>query len=251
MNPLIGYENRLDEGTVVASDDPVSAPKENSFNWRLDDYWQPAAATSHQLDVDLGNANSADYLGFYSSNLYSEAGASVEILGDPFSPPTTIRGTITPTTRGPKFLQFTSGSYRYWRINISTTGNFSPKVQVVAFGDRLELQRGLRDGFMPPAIASRFKPVITTSENGIYLGRSLAVAPVEFDIEMSVLTPAWVRSNWPILRDHIEQFPFFVLPQPDDYPDEAVIAWTSKNVPMPRYSEAGYMEIDLNLKVFV
>lgn len=251
-NALIGYENRLDEHTVTASSDPAATPKENAYDWALFDYWQPAAATSHYLDVDAGVAVTADYFAFYSSDLYTEAGAAVQLYGGSSSPATTLLGTINPTTRGPKFLQFTSASHRYWRLQFSTTGSFAPRVQLAAFGDRLELERGVQPGFGPPALASRYKQANSISDGGIFLGRSNRIQSVRFTIDLTVLSASWIRSNWPTLLAHIEQYPFFLLPEPDAYTDEAVIAWSREaRIAAPAYQNQSYMDHRLSLEAFV
>ena len=252
MNPLFGYQNHYrDGGTVSASSDPAETPKEDALDWRLEDYWQPAAATSHTLDIDAGAAVSADYFAFYSSNLFGEAGAKVECFSGSSFPPSTSRGSISPTTRGPKFLKFTSASARYWRLTISTTGSFAPKIQIANIGARLELQRGLRPGYMPPALAPRQRPTTNISETGLFIGRSLEVKPINFQLPTTTLTAAWVRANWPALLAHIEQYPFFLLPEPDAYPDEAVLAWTRGNINPPRNTHAAHLSLALALSAFV
>lgn len=251
-NALIGYENLLEDGTLSASNDPAATPKENAIDWALFDYWQPAAATSHWLEVDMGSAVTADYFAFYSSNLYTEAGAAVKLYGGASPAPATLQGTISPTTRGPKFLQFTSASFRYWRIEFSTTGSFSPKIEMAAFGDRLELERGIQPGFGPPVLASRFKQANTVSDGAIFLGRSNKVQPVRFALDLTVLSAAWIRANWPALLAHIEKYPFFLLPEPDSYTDEAVIAWsTDQRIQAPVYQNPTYMDHRINLEAFV
>jgi hypothetical protein len=250
-NALLGYDNKLATGTLSASTDPAAAPKENAIDWRLDDYWQPTAATSHYLEVDLGSAASVDYFAFYSSDLFDQAGAQVELFGGGSPAPSTSKGTFSPTTRGPKFKAVTADSNRYWRLEFSTTGSYSPKIQMVALGLRLELQRGLGTNFEPPALAGRLKPQTNISETGVFLGRSLEVAPAAFKMPTTILTPAWIRSNWPALLAHIERYPFFVLPEPDSYPDEAVIAWTKGKISQPKYSHANLMSLNLSLQAFL
>jgi len=252
MNPIFGYKNLYrDGGTVTASSDPAATPKENALDWRLEDYWKPAAATSHTLDIDAGSAVPADYLAFFSSDLFGQAGAKVELFSGAASPAATLRATINPTTRGPKLLTFTSVSFRYWRITISTTAAFSPKIQIANVGARLELERGLRPGFMPPALGSRLRPTTNLSETGIYIGRSLENKPVDFSLATTTLTAAWVRANWPAFRDHIERYPFFILPEPDAYAGEAVIAWTRGAINPPTYSQAAHMRLSLNLQAYL
>ncbi len=251
-NTVIGYSNIYrGAGTVAASSDPAATPKENALDWRLEDYWQPAAATFHTLDYDHGSATPADYLAFYSSDLYLQAGAKVELFSGASSPAATLEATITPTTRGPKLLRFDSANFQHWRIKISTTGSYAPKLQILNAGVQLELQRGLRTGFMPPALASRNKPVTNISENGLFLGRSLAVAPVEFNLQTTTLTAAWVRANWPALLAHLEQFPAFILPEPDGYPDESIIAWTNGKITQPSYSHAAHLSLNVKMRAFL
>ena len=200
--------------------------------------------------IDAGSAVDVDYFAFYSSDLYLQAGAKVELFSGSSAPATTLRATINPTTKGPKILTFTSASLRYWRLTISTTGSFAPKIQIANIGERLEIQRGLRPGFMPPALASSNQLATNISESGLYIGRSLKIAPIEFALNTTVLTAAWVRANWPDLLTHIEKFPFFLLPEPDGYTDEAVIAWTRGKISPPTYSHAAHMALNLNLAGF-
>jgi len=251
MNPVFGFLNIFrDGGTVTASNDPAAAPKENAIDWRLEDYWQPPAATSHWLEIDAGVAVSADYFAFYSSDLYLQAGAKVECFAGAAPAPAALQGTINPTTRGPKYLNFTSADFRYWRLLISTTGAYSPKIQIANVGERLEMEQGYRPGSSPPAIASRNKTVTNISESGLFIGRSLEVKPVKFSLPLTILTKAWIRSNWPALLVHMERLPFFILLEPDAYPDEAVIAWTDGPIASPVYSHSVWMSLRLNLKAF-
>jgi len=249
-NCLIGYNNKLDTGTVVASSDPAATPKENCYDWQLFDYWQPAAATSHTLDIDMASAVAVDYFAFYSSDLYLQAGATVKLYSGSSNPATTLVDTITPTTRGPKFKAVTTSTLRYWRITIATTGSYDPKMQLVALGARLEIEKGLRTGFAPPAIGARNIPSNSIGQTGLFLGRSLRSSPVNFKLSMTNLTAAWIRTNWPALLTHIEQYPFWLLPEPDSYTDEAVIAWTSGKIAQPVYSNYALMDINLALEAF-
>lgn len=249
-NPIIGYQNGFDTGTVSASSDPAATPKENAYDWRFDDYWQPAAATQNWLEIDFGSAQSVDFVGFYSSDFYAMTGAELNLFSGASPAPTTSRVQENITTEGPKLFTFTSASARYWRLRLDTTGSETPKVQMLALGQRLELQRGIRPGFTPPALMSKYRQVAAVSEGGFLLGRSLARNPIDFRISTDTLTPAWIRANWPALLAHIEKYPFFMLPEPDSYSDEAVIAWTVKQIPAPTYPQSTLMSLALDLQAF-
>jgi len=251
-NPVFGYQSHYrDGGTVTSSTSPAATPRDNATDWRFDDYWQPTAGTSHWLEVDAGSAVSADYFAFYSSDLYAQAGAQVQLTAGAAPAPAAVQGTINPTTAGPKLLRFTSASFRYWRLTFSTTGSFAPKIQIANVGAQLELEQGARPGFVPPKLAPANKPQTNISEQGFFIGRSLKLAPADFRLPTTILTPAWVRANWPALLAHIESYPFFLLPEPDTYADEAVIAWTKGAISAPRYSHAQFMSLDLNLTALI
>lgn len=250
-NATIGYQNYLDEN-LTASDDPAAAPVANCYDWLLFDYWQPAAATSHTLDVDIGaGATNPDYFAFYSSDLYLQAGATVKIYAGASAPATNLIATITPTTRGPKMKLFSAGGFRYWRMTFATTASYSPKIQLAALGVSLELERGVMPGFTPAALGSRNVPVNSVSRTGLFLGRSLEIAAVDFSLPLTVLSAAWIRANWPALLAHLEQYPFWIMPEPDSYDGEAVLAWTKGAIKAPAYSHAAHLGLTLNLQAFI
>jgi hypothetical protein len=251
-NPIIGYHNLLDTGSIVPSSAQAGFPVENAINWRLDDYWKPDLDNTHSIVVDMGAAVSADYFAFYSSDFYQVFDAVIFIYADTFTPPTTQRSApfVIPAA-GVKLTTFTSVSFRYWKISFASTPAHTPKIQMMALGDRLELEQGLRPGYTPPALGSRNQLATNISEQGIFIGRSLELGPVDFSLSSTLFTPAWIRANWPAWLAHMEQKPFFVLPEPDAYPDEAVIAWTAGKIATPRYSHANFQSLDLKLKAFI
>jgi len=251
-NAIIGYENKFEDGTVTASSDPAATPKENAYDWLLSDYWEPAAATSNYIEVDLGTAQSVDFFGFYSNNFHAEAGAQIVVKSGAAPAPTTARATVSITTSGPKLITFASVSARYWRIDFNTTGSFSVKVAAAAIGVRLELEKELRPGYSPPALGQNNMPVSNVSETGIFLGRSIERAPISFNVALTILTEAWIRANWPALLAHIEKYPFFIWPEPDTDTAgaEVVIAWTDGQIRPPEYSHAAHLSLNLPLKAF-
>ena len=69
-------------------------------------------------------------------------------------------------------------------------------------------------------------------------------------MNLTNLTETWVRANWPALLAHIEQYPVFILPQPTDYPEEAVFAWTTGPIKSPSYQTATYMQVNITFEGF-
>ena len=249
--PIIGYENLLTTATVTASTEEGANVVENAYDYRLDDYWQPTAATSHVIQIDLGAATDVDYIAFYSSDFAAMAGSTITIKADTTATPTTTRATYTVAAGGLARMDiFTLFSFRYVSLTIATTAAQSPKFQMISIGARLDVERGLRDGFMPPNLGSRTKPETNISENGYFIGRSLESSAVKFSMSLNNLSESWVRTNWPALLAHMERYPLFILPQPTDYPEEAIFAWTTGRVSSPRYQEATMMQVSLNFEGF-
>jgi hypothetical protein len=237
--------------TVTASTENGDNVIENAYDWNLSDYWQPTTATSHVIQIDLGAAADVDYIGFYSSDFAAMAGSTITIKADTTATPTTTRATYTVSDGGSARMDvFTLFSFRYVSLTIETTAAQAPKFQQISIGSRLDVERGLRDGFMPPTLASQNEPLTSKSENGFFLGRSLGTAPARFTLPLNNLSSTWVRANWPALLAHMERYPMFILPQPTDYPEEAIFAWTTGAIKSPAYQTSTYMQVALSLEGF-
>lgn len=248
-NAIIGADSILNYATVTSSA-PVASVA-NAYDYRLDDYWQPVSTVNCFIDADAGSSQSGSYMAFYSSDFYALTGARIRLMADDFSPPTTVIVDENITTPGPKLFTFATTTKRYWRVNVLTTNPEQPKIQMLSFGVKLELEQGLRVGLMPPALGNKNQPSTNVSEGGIFIGRSNQITPVPFTLSTNVLTPSWVRANWAWFQPIAEKRPFFVLPEPDAYPNEAVYAWTDGPIAAPKYSHSNKMSLDLKLKAFI
>ncbi len=251
-NPIIGYENTFADATITASSDPAATPKENALNWQLFNYWQPSPTASFYLDFDFGTSRSCDYLAFYSSDLYTYTNARVIVYSSSSLPVTGggQRANVLINTAGPKLLQINDQVVRYYRVEFQTASAVAPKIQSVVLGNKLELQRGIRPSFKAPALGNYNRPYNSVSEGGILLGRSNKIEPVKFSLSTDMLTPSWVRSNWPAFLAHAEKYPFFLLPEPDSYTDEAVYCWTDGEIMPPMYQQSNLMSLSLKLHAY-
>jgi hypothetical protein len=250
-NPVLAIDNMYETASVVAVSSEVAGfEKENAYDGLLSDYWQPNSGTSHTLDVDMGSAVSVDLFGFYSSDFYTLTGATCELYYSDNNSTWTLAtgGTITPTTASPKLKLSTSASHRYWRLQFDTTGAEQPKIQHAYIGVQTEIERGLTIGFRPVALGSENKAVNSESVSGSFLGRSTKKTSIASMLDFDNVSQTWMRTNWPTILAALESKPFMLLPQPDDYTDEAAFCWTDGNIVTPSYSDFDHMRFSISIK---
>ena len=110
------------------------------------------------------------------------------------------------------------------------------------------MERGLSVGFEPPALGSENEPINSESANANFIGRSTKKVPIKTNINFDNVSESWMRSDWPTLLAALELKPFMILPQPDDYTDEAAFCWTDKKIKTPRYSASAHMAFSIAIK---
>ncbi len=250
-NPIIGYDNALngDAAVVTVSSENGDNVKENCLDWRLDDYWQPLAGTTHSVDLDYGSNAAVDYVAIFS-NLKDYSGVDIEVYyGSSYPPTTKILDVAGPSDQSAAMHTFNTIIARYWRIDIVMLSAETPKFQMISLGNNLVIERCLTPGFASPILGANLKATTNISEKGVFIGRSLKSEPVKFNLRFELLSEAWVRSNWPPMLAHIQELPFFIQTQPDW--DDAVFCWTDRVIATPIYSHPSHLTVSLKLKAFL
>lgn len=186
------------------------------------------------------SATTADYFAMYDHD-YAQTGASVVLqYSDDDSTWTNAFDPIFPATSKPIFKTFTQSSHKYWRIYVD---GVIKSIGIMMFGKRLDFANGLTFGFAPPALAQQNQPKNNVSPTGNFIGRTVEAKPIRSSLVFNPTFAApWVRQYWPDLIRHMENKPFFVLPE-DGHPDEAVFCWAD-NIPAPAYAST-FMKLDI------
>lgn len=229
--PLILYENRFNDATPVASS--TAAGNFNVLNlrdWRAYTWWKPAAMPA-TVTVDCGSAKAADYAVAYGHDLGTK-GATIEIRAstDNFSTSDVLIATKTPTDDKPFLLQWTSASYRYWRIKV--TGAAAPSLAIVAVGAALQLPEYLPFGFDP--LGRKPKGQANKSEQGHPLGKVIEFEEWSEVVSLRNLPFAWPRDNWqPAWEAHLRASPFVFAWDPSDHPGELYLVTTDGEFSTP------------------
>jgi hypothetical protein len=179
VNPIIGYDNRLDpaQGGVLA-DDPVGNPALpgnpilNSTDWLDYDFWKATnAGVDAGFKVTFGGAQTADYFAVAAHDLFTQGATIVlqywtGVWTNAFAP-------IAPTNNNVIFKTFAQQSSTIWRVFVSGAPTLAVSLGVVSFGDRLTIPAPVGLGFTPPNMAHADKILNNRADGGAILGRSV------------------------------------------------------------------------------
>ncbi len=247
-NARIGYENLLENGTVVASSENADFSVANIFDWRTSDFFKPAATGTINIDLTLATTDSADYFAFYGQNLYDNGG-TIKLQYWNGSAYVDCFAAVTPTDNTPRFVSFTARTSTKWRVVITCTD--IPSIAVISFGAQLALERGMYLGWTPPQFGRATQLIDSTSDGGEFLGRSVISQGIRTSIILNHASDAWMRSTWlPFVR-HAEQKPFFFVPDVATYPLESVFAFTDGEITAPSQSAYGFMGASIAIRGMV
>lgn len=244
----IGYENLLENGTVVASSEDADFPVANAYDWRTSDFFKPAASGTINIDLTLSGADGADYFAFYGQDLYSHGG-TIKLQYWNGAAYVDCFTAITPTDNTPQMVTFASQSATLWRVVITCSSVFS--IAVISFGAQLTLERGMYFGWTPPQFGRNTQLIDSTSDGGEFLGRSIIANGVSSDLQLNQASDAWMRTYGLPLLKRLELKPFFFVPNITGYPGECVFAFTDGAIPPPTQSAYGFMSASIPIRGMV
>lgn len=228
--PFIGYDNRLADAVPVASS-TASGAAINLADFRPYTYWKPTSLPA-TLTVDCATAKSADKLCLFNHNLFAN-GCTIEVRGstDNFSASDVLLHSYTPTADKAFVRDFTSASYRYWRIRI--TGTTAPTLSICALGVGLEFPSGLPYGFAP--IDRKTFGQSNISEQGMPLGKAVLFEQWVQTLKFEYLSSAWLRATFlPAWKVHLRSKPFLFAWDLTNYPDDIYLVQAGDSIKIPQ-----------------
>lgn len=223
QTPFIAWDNRLANAVPVASSTLAGAAA-NLSDFRPYTSWKPSALPA-TVTVDCGAVKSADNLALFNHNLFS-SGCSIEVHGstDNFVTSDVTIATLTPGSDLPFILQFTSASYRYWRIVIMG-GTTMPTLSVVSMGVALVFPVGLQYGFGP--LDRKVFGQTNISEQGLPLGSAVLFEQWVQQLNFMYVSDSWIRSTLlPAWKTGLRGKPFLFAFDLADYPSEIYLVQT-------------------------
>ena len=235
--PLILYQNIFRQAPVFAS----GGNPAHAVDWRLDRAWQPGDGITSIYINEPVQSFTADTLALFGHNLGTiEATVSVRVA--------TPGGSVVPLRRQITsdrclIFPFTAFSGRFWLVEIT-----APQPIVIAslcLGTALRLDSGFNPGFTPPDFVTQATVTTTTSAGGLPLGRSINLQPGRIVLNPSNLADPWMRSEWLSFRSHALRYPFFLLWNPEEHPEEAAYCWADVELPSHGLSRPGHFDVSL------
>ncbi len=211
MNPVILYDNRLNDGTPTATDTAADTDVLNLRDLRTYTWWQAASSGTKYLTIDCGSAKRADALGIIGHNL-GTAAATVSVessaTGAWAGEEVERLAGFAPSDDRAILKLFTSASARYWRIKIVTAA-VAPKLAVCLLGERLTFPYPPEVPFVP--FTEDVEEESSRSKAGHLLGTVIRYKPIRIAPRFAVLTRDWVFGEFQTFwDDHAsERKPFF------------------------------------------
>ncbi len=247
--PCIGWRNRLrDTGvTLTVSSEAVGYERAFAADWLPFTWWKPSAPGASWLRASFAAPVECNYFAAYATDV----AANIGTIGLQYS---TDGGTVwqdavapfAPASAAPFMRTFDAISAANWRILLTSTP--ASVLGVAAFGMRMDLERGLQPGFVPPVFGRDTDVLNSDSVNGGFLGRTIRRINAEGSIELDVLTPTWMRAEWLPFMRHAESRPWFFLWDPTDHDDECALCWSDGRIPAPSYSQVGFMRASISYR---
>lgn len=241
--PFIAFDNRLKDAAPVASTTALGAAI-NLADFRPYTSWKPSALPA-TVTVDCSSAKSVDYLAVFNHNLFSN-GCTIEVRGstDNFAASDELVHSYAPAADTAFIRNFTSASYRYWRIRI--TGATAPTLTICAIGVGLEMPKALPFGFDP--LARKMYGQTNISEQGLPMGKAVLFEQWSQTISFRNVWDAWLRATFlPAWKAHLRHNPFIFAWDLTNFPGEIYLVESDGDYKSPT-SIALRSNLSLNIK---
>lgn len=210
----IGYESAIQSATLaVSSGSDTAAALSTVSTWER---WAPSAGGTQSVTATFAADRSVDYVGLAS---YDLAGATVLVeYSAGLSGSFTTLDTITPGADGALMRLFDAVTARRVRLTISRAAPI--QLGVWFMGRRLDLERPFYGGAKPPTLNRKTAYDNEISTAGQMLGRNINSQGIACPVSLNNLSADWYRAYFDPFVLHARRKPFFMLWNPQLYPNE-------------------------------
>lgn len=246
----VGYDNLFlrADAVLVANVEDVGQTGDLAASWlTYSGGWQATGAGDKTLAVSFSSAEAGNSFGIYKHNLgtlgltvkvqHSSDGSTwVDLTGSEQSPPDDEA----------IFFVGASVSRAYWRIHITGLAAGETLIVGQAFvGPALQIFSPPEDGFTPPQFGLNSQFVMSRSDGGDFLGRSLIRKGSKSGFKISNVAEAWVKANWLPFIKEAEKHPFYFAWDSVGHFDEVAFCYTGKKIAPPTYQSSLFFALSL------
>ena len=133
------------------------------------------------------------------------------------------------------------------RVRLYVTGSTAPFVANLKAGIATVMPIGLQPGYAPSSLNPTDEYANTISEGGQILGSALKRSTAIEQLQFQPLSPAWVRANWPTIRDLLRTEAVVFAWRPSAYPDEVIYGMVTGK-PAATYVSHVRMSVSLTIE---
>lgn len=247
-NPIVGWHNALEVGSVDAEYEEVDHPATNVQSATTIEWWTSSEDTDQQSFGMQVSPTEINYCGIAGHNL---AGATIQLQrrDDPGDLWTNVGDPFIQGDNHAIMIWFQSVfSSAYWNLDITPVAGTAPRIAVIYLGKLLRLQRKIYVGHRPVIFDVDSEFYTGEPEKGGFGGRVIKRETHNLSFKQTQTTPGFVRTYVrPWIEDAVLR-PFFFAWRPSMYPEEIAFAWAEKNIKVENMSPNGNMRYDVDAK---
>lgn len=192
MNPVILYNNFLEDGTLTVTSTESGYDKDNLLDQRPYTLWRATSSATQNIDLELVSAKKPTAIGIVNHNLFS-IGATVKVQAYVASAWEDVH-TFTPTADTAILELFTPDAVNTkWRINISGQSS-EPIIGVIFLGTEITFPYPPETPYSP--IQESIQIETEVSQKGHLLGNNIRYNPIQINASFKDLTRVWVNANF-------------------------------------------------------
>ncbi len=245
-HPRIGWENigSASDATVTSDSTDTGYDPGNPFDWKPYTYWKPITGGSHYIQIVTAAPVTVDYFAIAQHNIGTNGGTiALQYSQDSGSTWVDAVPAVSPVSTETIWWDVDTTLADHWRIVIDST---DPSVLGVAsLGRKYQPYRGQYSGFQPPKMARVAKQYTSTSEGGLFLGRSILRKEIQGAIAFDLMLLNDAYGDWLPFMRAAEQHAFFLAWMLEDWPDDVQLVMTDGDMTPPAMTEFGFVGVTL------
>jgi len=198
-------------GTTIAGKTPA-----NATDWRDFSFF---TADTGNLDYVMTSDTTIDAVSIFVATYTGGGSESIALKYE--SSPSTFTTLATLSTTGGKLslTEFTEVTVLTGRkIRFVITAGTSLDIRQLVVGPILEAETGQYQGMQDPILLGGLKSTNTISANGSIIQRSIKRLERMSTLELTYLSPAFVRGDWEDFSRHAARYPFIYAWNFGEYP---------------------------------
>jgi len=244
--PVVLFNSIITETNVIAQDAVLPFSVEGIISTLTYEYWR-FDVDNTQLDIAIAGGAVVDSLGILFEGL---AGAEITL----FKSDDDVLYEEVHKQRfvedGANLIRFDAVTANFFRITFEKTVPSIAIVRNLMLGQGIVFERCLM-GTHAPAPYQRVTEFLSNlSGTGQFLGRSIIRQGVRTAFDFKLITSTWARNEFQRFVENAIKNAYYMLWQPEKYPEEAIYGWTDEDIGVSYTGDANLMAANWKTRGF-